>query len=535
VVRLNRDTRYAQEYHEATKHSEVSLRTSRRFLDWENKPHPFKVYLRLPSVPLPREFPHPQLDALIAVASTTPSPRATTFGVTTLAELLYFAAGLTREMKSPVGTFFMRAAAATGALYPIELYLVCQDIAGLRAGVYHFGPGDFALTQLREGDQRGVLASATAGHPSVGSAPVTIVFTSLAWRNTWKYEARSYRHWFWDGGVIAANLLATAVAAGLEAQLILGFADASVNQLLGLEEHREASVVLVPVGVGLGMPSPAPEPASPLQAEVMPLSKNEEPYPEIWKLHDASTLANAQEAAQWRQATPPPPLMPLDASRAHYPLPPASTHKLGTGAGLGEVILRRGSTRRFARSSVTFTHLTNILRTATQGVPVDFLGASLDSLIDVYFIANAVDGLPGGAYYFERATDSVAQLKAGGFRDVAGYLCLEQPLFSDASVVFFLMTSLDAVLKHYGNRGYRAAQLEAGVIAGKIYLAAYAQAMGASGSTFYDDAVTEFFSPHARDRSTMIVVGVGVPAYKARPGQVLLGRLSRVELQTAVS
>ncbi|MGH7370061.1 MAG: SagB/ThcOx family dehydrogenase, partial [Candidatus Methylomirabilaceae bacterium] len=377
-----------------------------------------------------------------------------------------------------------------------------------------------------------VLGSATADHPGVGGAPATIALTSLAWRNAWKYEARSYRHWFWDGGVIAANLLATAVAAGLEARLILGFADGLVNALLGLEEHREATVVLVPVGLGLGKAPPPPEPVSPLRAEVRPLSKKEEPYPEIWKLHDASALADAQDVAQWPKATPTRSATPLDASRAHYPLP-AVTRQPVISDALAEVILRRGSSRRFARSPVTLAQLANILRGATRGVPADFLDAPAHSLIDLYFIVNAVDGLPSGAYYFQRTTDSLAQLKSGTFRDVAGYLCLEQTLFSDASVVFFPMTPLEAVLKHYGNRGYRAAQLEAGVIAGKIYLAAYAQGIGASGSTFYDDAVTEFFSPHARELSPMIVVGVGVPAYKAKPGQVLVGRLSKAQLVAA--
>ena len=54
----------------------------------------------------------------------------------------------------------MRAASATGALYPIELYVVCQDIPGLRSGIYHFCPGDFTLTELRIGDYRAELASA---------------------------------------------------------------------------------------------------------------------------------------------------------------------------------------------------------------------------------------------------------------------------------------------------------------------------------------------------------------------------------------
>jgi hypothetical protein len=155
-------------------------------------------------------------------------------------------------------------------------------------------------------------------------------------------------------------------------------------------------------------------------------------------------------------------------------------------------------------------------------------------------IVNEVEGLQRGGYFFNRSTSSIEQLKSkvpgektrdmGGFRMISSYLCLGQSLFGDASVVFFLMTDLLDTLKSCGNRGYRASQFEAGIIAGKIYLSAYAQDLGASGSTFFDDAVTEYFSPHAKDKSTMIVVGVGVPGYKARPGKVLAARLSRDQL-----
>jgi nitroreductase len=65
------------------------------------------------------------------------------------------------------------------------------------------------------------------------------------------------------------------------------------------------------------------------------------------------------------------------------------------------------------------------------------------------------------------------------------------------------------VLGRFGNRGYRAAQLEAGLIGGKLYLAAYAQRLGASGLTFFDDDVTRFFAPHAGDKSVMFLVALG--------------------------
>ena len=71
------------------------------------------------------------------------------------------------------------------------------------------------------------------------------------------------------------------------------------------------------------------------------------------------------------------------------------------------------------------------------------------------------------------------------------------------------MTNLNPILERFGNRGYRLAQLDASITAGKIYLAAYAQRLGASGLTFYDDQVSGFFSPHAEGKSVMFLVALG--------------------------
>ena len=46
----------ARQYHSGTKHSYLSLRTQPHFLDWENKPLPFKIYPTLEVTRLPRDF-----------------------------------------------------------------------------------------------------------------------------------------------------------------------------------------------------------------------------------------------------------------------------------------------------------------------------------------------------------------------------------------------------------------------------------------------------------------------------------------------
>lgn len=519
---------YTTEYHEATKHSELSLQMSAHYLDWDNKPRAFKVYANLLSIPLPQDIPRPDQGALKCVGQLGPLNEGKTIDIARLAEILFFSAGITRELKHPSGRYFMRAASATGALYPIELYVVSSDIPGLSAGVYHFGPGDFALTELRSGDYRKLLGDAAGGASSVLTAPVTIVFTSMAWRNSWKYQARSYRHWFWDSGVIIANLLATTISEGLVTRLLLGFEDRAVDHLLGLKEREEATVALMPIGVDQGEPPRSSPEVPSIKPAVLPLSKAQVEYPEIWKINEGSSLKSGEEAKAWADAAAS--FKPRQVSGGGFVFPIKSLTE-PTPRKLWEVIVQRGSTRRFAKLPISFTDLSTIIFYSTRSLPADFLREKR-SLIGTYFIANAVEGLPSGAFYFDRQDNTLRPLKAGEFRTISGYLCLGQHLFSQASVVFFLMADLDAVFQSFGNRGYRAAQLEAGIIAGKLYLSAYSLGLGASGSTFFDDAVTEFFSPHARTMSNMIAVGVGKPDFMARPGKIMTARLTREQLLT---
>jgi hypothetical protein len=104
------------------------------------------------------------------------------------------------------------------------------------------------------------------------------------------------------------------------------------------------------------------------------------------------------------------------------------------------------------------------------------------------------------------------RLKQGDFRNQAGYLGLEQQLPADAAVDVFFLSDLRPIFDRFGNRGYRAVQLEGGILGGKLYLAAYAQRLGATGLTFYDDDVTRFFSPHAEGKSAIFLLAVGKSA-----------------------
>src|SRR5207253_7682815 len=201
---------------------------------------------------------------------------------------------------------------------------------------------DVSLRLLRRGNFRGNLAQATAMEPAVAHAPATIVCTGTYWRNAWKYQARTYRHFGWDNGTLLANMLAVSAASGLPAEIVLGFVDGEVNRLLDLDTRREVSLCLVPIGRKSESSLPTLREAPALGLETIPLSQREVEYPAMLEMHDASSLESVEEVHQWRTKPPVFP-SPAPASEAvRLQRLPAKQQPKDT---IEQVILRRGSTR----------------------------------------------------------------------------------------------------------------------------------------------------------------------------------------------
>jgi SagB-type dehydrogenase family enzyme len=505
----------AWNYHNATKHSYASIHNNAHFMDWSNQPVPFKIYPTLEPTRLPSEVRQSGVAALSAIAEKVSAQTNVSPDLEAVAQLLYLSAGITRRRKYSGGEIYFRAAACTGALYEVELYLVCGELSGLGAGVYHFGPAEFCLRKLRAGDYRGVLVDATAGEAAIAHAPLTIICTCTYWRNAWKYQARTYRHFGWDNGTLLANLLAVATALGLPAQVVCGFVDEHVNRLIDVDTQREVAFSLVALGRVANLPPPPAE-ISPLRLETVPLSQREVDYPLMREMHAASSLDSKEEVEAWHGRTPVTDFPPLAGPVVQ--LTPLSDAEMPRDL-IEQVIQRRGSTRKFARTPITLTQLSTMLDRATRGGAADFLDPPGAQLNDLYLIVHAVEGLARGAYVFHRNRGAIECLKQGDFRADAGYLGLQQELPADAAVDIFFLADLRPILQRFGNRGYRAVQLEAGILGGKLYLAAYAQHLGATGLTFFDDDVTRFFSPHAAGKSAIFLVAVGHSAKNKLQGR----------------
>ncbi|HLI78330.1 MAG TPA: SagB/ThcOx family dehydrogenase [Candidatus Binataceae bacterium] len=497
----NFDIGQARTYHEITKHSYTSVRAGAYQLDWDNRPGPYKIYPEAGSMALPRDIELPSMATLQAIAS--PADGHNDLDLATLTRILFCANGLTRQRKIGGEDYHFRAAASAGALYPIETYIAAADIGELETGLYHYSPADLKVRGLRRGDWREVIARATAERPSIANARAILILSAMFWRSTWKYRARAYRYCFWDAGTILANLLAAAAAEGIRAEVVTAFVDAEIETLIGIDGEREGAICLVALG-STDKPIAASPPLTPLEMESIELS-NEVVYASLVKAHQESRLASPREVARVAGAEVPM-LRAAVGSQIHF-----DTIAPSDARGLGDTILRRGSTRAFAHEAIGADELATILSASSGHRDIDF-----PRLTDTYIIVNAVGDLASGAYYFDRETQSFELLKSGDFRKAAGYLCLEQMLGYDCSALIVYMADLENVLVSLGNRGYRDVHLEAGILAGRAYLASYALDRGATGLTFYDDDTTGFFSPHAAAKSPLLMVAVGVPLSRTK-------------------
>lgn len=494
----------ARVFHEVTKHSYTSVRSSPHLLDWELKPLPYKIYPGAASVALPRDLNLSGMSTLTALTSCAEAESSAPLDTAALTRILFCADGLTRQKRVGSEDHHFRAAPSAGALYPIEIYVSAAEVEGLEAGLYHFSPADLRMTGLRRGDWREYHARSAANRPSIAHASVMIALSAIYWRSAWKYRARAYRYCYWDAGTMLANLLGAAAAEGISAEVVTAFEDPALENLLGIDGEHEGIVALIALGHS-GKPAASSPDAPALALETIPLSASEVVYNDLVKMHRESRLVTPTEVQSVASAK-----FEFSPAASASELLRFNLVRPEEVASLGQTILRRGSTRAFAREAITAEELATIMAASSEHPNADF-----PRLTDTYLIVNAVSAMESGAYYYNRVERAFELLKPGDFRGEAGYLCLEQPLGMECSALIVYMTDLEPALDALGNRGYGDAHLEAGIHGGRAYLAAYSLGRGATGLTFYDDDTTKFFAPHAKGKSPLLMVAIGVPRSRA--------------------
>ncbi len=238
---------YGDDFQRKSKYTRGSL--SGRSLNWNKKPDPYKAY------PPDREriqLEDPDTEGggpLYSLLKERRSVRAYGPGAMdkgTLGQLLWASQGISRDTRQHQ----LRTAPSAGALYPIETYVVANNVRGLEPGVYHYEVFQHGLALVRPGEWGAALARAALGQNMLARAPAVFAWSALVERCKWKYDQRAYRYIYLDAGHAAQNLALAAVALGLGSCQVGAFFDGEVDDVLELDGVEETVIYMSAVGPG---------------------------------------------------------------------------------------------------------------------------------------------------------------------------------------------------------------------------------------------------------------------------------------------
>jgi hypothetical protein len=418
------------------------------------RPPAFKSYRPgLPTVALPHDLPDPGVSATSVLAGVPAAAQA--LDAAQLGRVLFLGAGIVRYMVRDSRTMYFRASGSAGARFPLEIYVCTRNVAGVPDGVHWYDAAGHSLVQI--------------GPPAGGEA-TTLVLTGVPWRTGWKYAERGFRHIYWDGGTLTSQLWAAADSAGLSPRLRTLFPDRAVTDLVGADGVHEFPIALLSFGDG----TPAIDATGPAVQGDLPR-------------YEFPVVTQAQRAGDREVLGEPWPAAPALADVPDSP-------------SVNEVILRRGSQRLMDRT-----------KTLPRDVLTWSMTAALRGISIPHWVAvHGVDGVVPGIY---RWPGLDTPLRSGDLRDEFERLCLAQSLGADAAFV-----AISAVpLSQLDDRSYRGAQLAAGIVEGRLHLAAYALGASASGMTFIDSEMPGVLGG-PDDLAALLFTCVGVGEYANRRG-----------------
>ena len=461
-------------------------------------PDPFRHYEGVPVLDLPADPPSPDtpaVDVLQGISGTTPVRDGPAF----LSQLLFYCASISASKLVPsTGHHYaLRVNPSSGNLHPTEFHFVTRGLKDWPDGLYHYRPSSHMAEQRALGDLEMKLAGS--------SAPITLVLTSIAWREAWKYRGRAYRYCLHDIGHAWQALALAARSIGCNAFAVGQFLDDDVAQFCHLHEDEWPMLIVELHGGSIPMHDHDAQGTVWYGGQANQLSKDRTAYPEIDGIHDATKLC--KRACLGNSLAEPAPT----GSGEIKLLPPASSMR-----AFGEVVRMRRSALDFLGGveSMSLTQLSAILAAASQPLLADF---AADRSVQLYLYAHRVSGLEPGVYRLWPERAELEQVKSGDQRVAAAGLSLGQDLAGNACVAFSMIGDLDRATRAHGDRGYRYVHFEAGAIGHRLYLAAEALGLGATGiGAFYDEQVHRYLSltPEQGRVVYHFAIGYPVPDYR---------------------
>ncbi len=522
-------------YHEFTKYSPEGLARNPRQLDWSRQPQPYKDY---PA----------GVGTVLALRTHLqqgePKPESQPPGETLsqlelwyrrrLSQLLYFSYGVTLVIPYADQPFYMRTAPSAGGLYPAELYLISQGLPGIPEGLYNYQVRSHSLVRFWDESRWQRLQAGCAEAMILQQCSLALVVSAVFFRSAWRYEDRAYRRICLDSGHLLGNIELAANLTGYRAYLLGGFCDQTLEELLFLDPQEEGALVVIPLLDLWQATSTAAAPQESLQWPAPECTALSSPIvTQVPELQPGDWLPFLHRVSRIESGSLARPSAPVTTSPApdKYNFPfclrvSTATAPIDWGEHLQELvrsILKRRSTRHFTGEDIPLHLLLAILDFSYH--PEHYTAQGLDgspdyfdrSLVETFVVANGVEGLEPGCYYYAVQAQELRQIRFKNFRHEVFQLCLGQDLGRDAAAVVFHTADLAKAVARYGERAYRYLHLDAGHLGQRLNLAAIGLGLGVSGiAGFFDNQVNEVLGIPDSE-AALYITTLGIPRQASTP------------------
>ncbi len=531
-------------YHRETKHHFSRYARSLGYLDWANQPDPFRRYEGAPLISLPLLKPNDTpLSPLYEDLYRPGAIAAAAVTARTVSRFFEYALAISAWKQAGEVRWALRSNPSSGNLHPTEGYLLIDQVPGLSPfpALYHYAPREHAL-ELRAELPKESFRSLMQEFPA---AAFLIGFTSVHWRETWKYGERAFRYCQHDAGHAIGSARIAAQTLGWRMLLLEGLADDTVAALLGTDrpedfedaerEHPDCLAVVWAADPGAGVAAGQPR-SLPLSLAIDAVRESAR---QIWHgkanrlSRDDSVqweFLNQVEVAAWKSSTEQR-AVELNINRPAVETsiaPGARDPRLYRGRpSAGQVIRQRRSAQAFdGKTSISigsfFTMLARVMprverELCERPMPWDVL--PWEPAIHLALFVHRVDGLAPGLYMLARKPAKVGSLRMamhqqfawdsppgcpedlplflleeGDARQLAIQVSCHQDIAGDSAFSLGMIAEFESSLRRYEPWFYRRLFWETGVIGQVLYLEAEAVGVRATGiGCFFDDPVHQVF------------------------------------------
>lgn len=480
------------DYHERSKHHLNRYAPGPDGLDWTSQPDPFRRYTGAPELELPLLAGELRVcwDELFVCAGV---PQLE-LNADSVANLLQLSLGLSAWKSFAGNRWALRCNPSSGNLHPTEGYLICPELPGLPAGVYHYRPDRHCLERR-------------AAAPFAWPGGILLALTGIHWREAWKYGMRAFRYCQHDCGHALAAASYAAATLGWPVRLLADWGDDEIAALTGVDRVEDFAAAEVEAPEALLWIGPGVAPGS---AEVLALLAGAEwagqantlsPEHRDWPDIPAVAAATSKRAGT---------LEPVDLPAPLPALAPASREPAS------QIIRRRRSAQAFdgitAISAQRFFRMLDALL-PRNGQPPWALLDQTPNVHPVLFV-HRVEGMEPGIYCLPRAPEVLDDLRAvmrpdwlwARVLDCPAHLPLyllaplnvrqftetvscHQSIAADSAFALAMLARFDDIGTVHPWR-YRQRFWEAGMLGQALYLEAEAAGIQGTGiGCYFDDEV----------------------------------------------